>query len=238
MSRLHFKHNASQLSSSAGWMPPALFSPARRLFSPPAPRVTWNRENISPLRGSDSSVAAGRIRQINRKKSVTPKASVCVWYWLGHAPVDLYLHVLRYSSWGSLRGLCKTALISFAFVEQRGGKKNPFKNHPLKCVAKRYLSSVITGLVHSSLAQPSQKHFWRPKIMWQRTTSTCFYCSIAVKAQRCLNWIPAAEKMMDVWSHFFPVWLLLSPCMEKRSGTSFPHPVKWNIMLFIQKWNG
>lgn len=212
-----------------------LFSPRRR--SSPSCDLKQGKylADLQPSSGSDSSVAAGRIRWIKRKKSVTLKASVCVWYWLGHAPVDLYPLALRYSSWGSPRGLCTSGLISFAFVEQGG---NPFKHHLLKCVAKCYLSSVITGLVHSSPAQPSQKHFWRPKITWQRTTWSRFHCSFAAKAQRCLNWIPAAEKMMDVWSHFFPVWLLLSPCMEKPSGTSFPQPVKWNVMLFIQKWKG
>lgn len=113
--------------------------------------------DLQPSSGSDSSVAAGRIRWINRKKSITLKASVCVCYWLGHAPVELYPHVLRYSSWGSPRGLWTSALISFAFVEQRG--KNPFKQHLLKCVAKRYLSIVIRGLVHSLQLSPHKNTF-------------------------------------------------------------------------------
>lgn len=73
-----------------------------------------------PSSGSDSSFAAGRIRRINRKKSVALKASVCVWYWLGHAPVDLHPHVLRNFSWGLPRGFCTSALISFAFVAEGG----------------------------------------------------------------------------------------------------------------------
>lgn len=74
--------------------------------------------DLQPSSGSDSSVAAGRIRRINRKKSVALKASVCVWYWLGHAPVDLHPHVLRNFSWGLPRGFCTSALISFAFVAE------------------------------------------------------------------------------------------------------------------------
>lgn len=98
----------------------ALFSPCRR--SSPSCDLKQRKylADLQPSSGSDSSVAAGRIRRINRKKSVTLKASVCVWYWLGHAPVDLYPLALRYSSWGSPRGLCTSGLISFAFVEQRG----------------------------------------------------------------------------------------------------------------------
>lgn len=118
-------------------------------------------------------------------------------------------------------------LISFAFGEQFGGGGS------IQMASPRTL--LLWGNYSSCVDPFFTAHFGGRRSRGSAPTSSCFYRSFAAKAQQCLNWIPAAEKMMDVRSHFFTVRLLLSPCMEKPSGTSFPHPVKWNVMLFIQK---
>lgn len=160
----------------------------------------------------DSSVAAGRIRRINRKKSVTLKASVCVL--IGSC-------ASRSLSTRADGLFLRPTVCHLHLGNSRGG--GPFRWRHLERATKRYFSGVITALVW---IHPSLPTFGGRRSRDSAPTWSCFYRSFAAKAQQCLNRIPAAEKMMDVRSHFFTVRLLLSPCMEKPSGTSFPHPVK------------